>query len=199
MSVGTLIIFFESGPRVCLLSCQIFNWMWRNNRFANAGSSWTDKAGKEMRVLVPDGSKRGHWCSRIPMEFFGPTSSGHHTPVRVGSRWNGASRGSQCQWHCVHQSGRGQRNEVFQGNRRLEENGARRLVNSQVSVVGNEAPEVVGFLKKALKAELQSRHHFGKSRSLIQFIEKVKKRVREDPQRGRDVAGDRFKCWMLTQ
>ena len=45
-------------------------WSWRDSDChcrsqklsANAGSSWTDKAGTELLVLVPDDSKRGQWA-----------------------------------------------------------------------------------------------------------------------------------------
>ena len=59
------------------------------------------------------GDDRLEVATGLPLFFWSPTCSGHCTAVRVGRRWNRASRGSQSRWRCVHQSARGQRNEVF--------------------------------------------------------------------------------------
>ena len=49
----------------------------------HAGSSWTDKAGTELRVLVPDDSKRGQWHQRGRW----PGCAGRRETVRCNARF----------------------------------------------------------------------------------------------------------------
>ena len=70
---------------------------------------------RDMNVVVAAHDDRAIavLATGLPLFFGAQLAVDITRAVRVGSRWNGASRGSQSRWRCVHQSARGQRNEVF--------------------------------------------------------------------------------------